>query len=77
MGSDENRRADRNRSNWENDRSTSDQRKTMRKMGEDPSNYRDTKGEASNVIRSAGDGSILGKTSNDLRKARKWLQDDI
>ena len=46
-------------------------------MGEDPSNYRDNVVEAHKVLDSLEDGGILGKTSNELRKARKFLEDDI
>ena len=64
-----------------NDPATDKQKKYMRDMGEDPSKYRDTRGEAHKVLDSLEDGGILGKTSNsaanNLRKARKFLQDDI
>ncbi len=53
------------------------QKKYMRDMGEDPSNYRDNVVEAHKVLDSLEDGGILGKTSNELRKARKFLEEDI
>lgn len=56
---------------------TDKQKKYMRDMGEDPSNYRDNVVEAHRVLNALEDGGILGKTSNELRKARKYLEDNI
>jgi hypothetical protein len=56
---------------------TDRQKKYMRDMGEDPSKYNDTVVEAHKVLDSLEDGGMLGKASNELRKTRKFLQDDI
>ena len=60
-----------------NDPATDKQKKYMRDMGEDPSKYRDTRGEAHKVLDSLESGGIVNSAANNLRKARKFLQDDI
>jgi hypothetical protein len=56
---------------------TDKQKKYMRDMGEDPSEYRDTVVEAHKVLDSLESGGISNSIANDLRKTRKWLEDDI
>jgi len=77
MDSDDHRRIKKFQKNWGNDPATEKQKKYLKKLGEDPSKYSDTKGEAYDVIRSATEGGMLGKVSNKLRQARKWSKDDI
>jgi hypothetical protein len=76
MSSDDSRKW-KNRKDWENDPATEKQMKKLRHLGENPSNYKDTKGEYSNVIRSAENGDLSGKISNNIRKIKKWGQDDF
>ena len=59
------------------DPATDKQKKYMRDMGEDPSKYRDTREEAHKVLDSLEGGGISNSAANNLRKVRKWAQDDI
>jgi len=56
---------------------TDKQKKYLRDLGEDPSKYKDTRGEAHNVIDSTLEGGMSNSARNNLRKARKWMEDDV
>lgn len=75
MGSDDHSRINKFKKNWGNDPGTEDQEWEMKRKGLDPSKFGNTKGERADAIHSAKDGGIIGKTANELRKARKYLDD--
>tara|TARA_B110001454_G_C12451336_1_gene322180 strand:+ start:97 stop:330 length:234 start_codon:yes stop_codon:yes gene_type:complete len=61
--------------NSPNDPGTEGQKKYLRDLGENPSQYKDNKSELTDAIRDAKKGNLSGKISNDIRKIRKWNDD--